>query len=164
MKLIYKAALLICSSVFAMSVQAAGMPQSSKHAQRGVNCTQCHTTGKFEPVETKQCQTCHNQDQLAQKTDRLNYISRMKNPKTGEVKEHLARINPHDSYHFGKTEDCTDCHREHRPSVNDCATCHDVKARLCIFSRALFIGSHWKLLRAFRIGSHGSCINIRFHE
>ncbi|HCR10294.1 MAG TPA: cytochrome c3, partial [Sutterellaceae bacterium] len=24
--------------------------------------------------------------------------------------------------------DCTDCHREHRPSVNDCATCHDVKA------------------------------------
>lgn len=128
MKLIYKAALLICSSVFAMSVQAAGMPQSSKHAQRGVNCTQCHTTGKFEPVETKQCQTCHNQDQLAQKTDRLNYISRMKNPKTGEVKEHLARINPHDSYHFGKTEDCTDCHREHRPSVNDCATCHDVKA------------------------------------
>lgn len=52
MKFIYKAALLICSSVFAMSVQAAGMPQSSKHAQRGVNCTQCHTTGKFEPVET----------------------------------------------------------------------------------------------------------------
>ena len=51
MKFIYKAALLICSSVFAMSVQAAGMPQSSKHAQRGVNCTQCHTTGKFEPVE-----------------------------------------------------------------------------------------------------------------
>ena len=51
-----------------------------------------------------------------------------KDPKTGEVKEHLARINPHDSYHFGKTEDCTDCHREHRPSVNDCATCHDVKA------------------------------------
>ena len=50
MKFIYKAALLICSSVFAMSVQAAGMPQSSKHAQRGVNCTQCHTTGKFEPV------------------------------------------------------------------------------------------------------------------
>ena len=53
MKFIYKAALLICSSVFAMSVQAAGMPQSSKHAQRGVNCTQCHTTGKFEPVENK---------------------------------------------------------------------------------------------------------------
>ena len=36
MKFTYKAALLICSSVFAMSVQAAGMPQSSKHAQRGV--------------------------------------------------------------------------------------------------------------------------------
>ena len=28
MKLIYKAALLICSSVFAMSVQAAGMPSA----------------------------------------------------------------------------------------------------------------------------------------
>lgn len=51
----------------------------------------------------------------------------MKNPKTGKVQEHVALINPHDSYHFGRTEDCSDCHREHRASVNDCATCHDTK-------------------------------------
>ena len=41
MKFTYKAALLICSSVFAMSVQAAGMPQSSKHAQREKPAADC---------------------------------------------------------------------------------------------------------------------------
>ena len=127
MKFTYKAALLICSSVFAMSVQAAGMPQSSKHAQRGVNCTQCHTTGKFEPVETKQCQTCHNQDQLAQKTDRLNYISRMKNPRPAKSKSTSPESILMTAITSARRK-TADCHREHRPSVNDCATCHDVKA------------------------------------
>lgn len=128
MRFVIKAALLICTSLFAFSVQAQQMPQSSKHAQRGVACTSCHTGGKFEPVPAEQCATCHNADQLAKKTERLNYVSKMKNPKTSEVKEHTALVNPHDSYHFGRTEDCTDCHREHRQSVNDCAICHDVKA------------------------------------
>ncbi len=108
--------------------RSAQMPQMSKHAQRNIQCTGCHQNGTFAPVPTAQCVTCHNQDQLAKSTERLNYTSRMKNPKTGEVKEHIALVNPHDSYHFGRTEDCTDCHREHRASVNDCATCHDVKA------------------------------------
>lgn len=109
-------------------IAAAQMPSMSKHAQRGVTCQSCHTTGKFEPAKTQNCLACHPREQLVQKTDRLNFVSRMKNPKTGEIKEHTALINPHNSYHFGTTEDCTDCHREHRASVNDCATCHDTKA------------------------------------
>lgn len=118
----------LLSSLLFAGVSFAQMPQMSKHAQKGVQCTACHTLGKFEPVETKQCQQCHKPDALAQKTDALNFISKMKNPKTGEIKEHKALINPHDSYHFGRSQDCTDCHREHRASVNDCATCHDTKA------------------------------------
>ncbi|WP_290164465.1 cytochrome c3 family protein [uncultured Parasutterella sp.] len=127
MKTILKTSVLLCSLIFAAAASAK-MPQMSKHAQRNIQCTGCHQNGTFAPVPTAQCVTCHNQDQLAKSTERLNYTSRMKNPKTGEVKEHIALVNPHDSYHFGRTEDCTDCHREHRASVNDCATCHDVKA------------------------------------
>ena len=72
MKLIYKAALLICSSVFAMSVQAAGMPQSSKHAQRGVNCTQCHTKNR-----PSQLHFAHeeSEDRRSQGTPRQNQSS-----------------------------------------------------------------------------------------
>lgn len=109
-------------------VAVAQMPSMSKHAERNVACQSCHVDGKFEPPKTENCLACHPREALVKKTDRLNFVSRMKNPKTGEVKEHTALINPHNSYHFGTTEDCTDCHREHRKSVNDCATCHDTKA------------------------------------
>lgn len=119
----------VCSSIlFAQAASAAGMPSMSKHGQRGIACTVCHDGGKFAPAATQKCLACHKSDELVKKTDRLNYVSEMKNPKTGEIKKHTARVNPHDSYHFDRTEDCTDCHREHRASVNDCATCHDVKA------------------------------------
>ena len=50
------------------------------------------------------------------------------NPKTGKETRHTALINVHDSYHFGRTENCFDCHREHKPSTNQCATCHDIEA------------------------------------
>ncbi|WP_282197495.1 cytochrome c3 family protein [Turicimonas muris] len=124
-KILLAAAVLMSFGVTSVSAQMSSM---SKHSARGVQCTVCHQGTEFKPVPTSQCVTCHNQDALASKTDRLNFISKMKNPKTGEVKEHKALINPHNSYHFGKTEDCSDCHREHRASVNDCGTCHDVKA------------------------------------
>ncbi len=115
-------------AVFGLNISYAQMPSMSKHAQRGVQCTACHDRSSFKPAPVSKCIVCHKQDELAKKTERLNFISKMKNQKTGEIKEHMALINPHDSYHFGKTEDCNDCHREHRQSVNDCATCHDVKA------------------------------------
>lgn len=115
-------------AVFGLSISYAQTPSMSKHAQRGVQCTACHDGSSFKPASASKCIVCHKQDSLAKKTERLNFISKMKNQKTGEIKEHMALINPHDSYHFGKTEDCNDCHREHRQSVNDCATCHDVKA------------------------------------
>lgn len=124
-KIILVTAVLLTLGMTSVSAQ---MPSISKHSSRGVQCTVCHQGNEFKPVPTSQCIVCHNQDALAGKTDRLNFISKMRNPKTGEVKEHKALVNPHNSYHFGKTEDCSDCHREHRTSVNDCAICHDVKA------------------------------------
>lgn len=123
-----KAVLLSLVLAAASSFAAAQMPAAGKHAQRNVSCTACHKTSAFKPVPREVCVTCHKADALAAGTDRLNFKSRLKNPKTGEIKEHVARVNPHDSYHFGETQDCADCHREHRPSVNDCAACHDVKA------------------------------------
>ncbi len=62
------------------------------------------------------------------KTEFLNFEAKLKNPKTGKEEDHIALVNPHDSYHFGKSESCLDCHREHSPSTNECQTCHDIKA------------------------------------
>ncbi len=53
---------------------------------RSANAQYVIKAKEFKPVPTSQCVTCHNQDALASKTDRLNFISKMKNPKTGEVK------------------------------------------------------------------------------
>lgn len=107
---------------------AQGIPSMNKHNDRGVTCQMCHDQGTFKPVPAEKCRSCHNADDLAKKTERLNFTSKMKDAKTGAIKQHLALVNPHDSYHFGKTEDCNDCHRNHKASVNDCAICHDVKA------------------------------------
>ena len=120
--------LIAALAALSASAFAAGAPQINKHAAKGVACATCHPGNRYGPVADTTCRKCHDTDKLAQKTARLNFESKMKNAKTGEVKSHTALVNPHDSYHFGKTEDCSDCHRNHRQSVNDCATCHDVEA------------------------------------
>ena len=96
MKIILKTSVLLCSIIFAAAASAQ-MPQMSKHAQRNIQCTGCHQNGKFAPVPTAQCVTCHNQDQLAKSTERLNYTSRMKKPNPSEFKEQIAIVNPNDS-------------------------------------------------------------------
>lgn len=110
---------LICSA------QAAD--QMSKHAERGVACTTCHK-GDFKAPSTDVCTGCHSRDALAKATESMNFEAVLKNPKTGKETRHTALINVHDSYHFGRTENCFDCHREHKPSTNQCATCHDIEA------------------------------------
>jgi len=115
-------ALMSCTSY------AQGVPSMNKHGDRGVTCQMCHEQEAYKPVPAEKCRSCHNGEDLAKRTERLNFTSKMKDAKTGKIKQHLALVNPHDSYHFGKTEDCNDCHRNHKTSVNDCAICHDVKA------------------------------------
>lgn len=96
---------------------------------RGVQCTACHGSDMKQVADRQTCLKCHGPvEKLAQKTERLNFMSSMKNSKTGEVAEHKALVNPHDSYHFGTTLSCNECHNEHKASRNDCATCHDTNA------------------------------------
>ena len=108
---------------------AYAMPSMSKHADQQVACTSCHGSDMAAKPTKETCLQCHGSyEDLAKKTEKFNYVSRMKNPKTGEVKEHVARVNPHDSYHFGMDLSCNECHSEHKASRNDCSTCHDTKA------------------------------------
>lgn len=99
-----------------------------KHKALGINCAQCHEQGIYNYTANKSCTQCHPQDTLIEKTNHLNFYSEMKNAKTGEITKHLALVNPHNSFHFGKTEECTDCHKNHSVSKNDCDACHDTKA------------------------------------
>jgi hypothetical protein len=86
---------------------AAKMPSSHTHKLTGVTCVQCHgKTRKPAEVKMKQCETCHNMDQVVEKT--------------AKVKPH----NPHDSPHYGKTLDCNICHHQHAKSENYCSQCH----------------------------------------
>ena len=122
---------LLASALMALSLAAWAQtaPGINKHASvKGIACATCHASGQYGPVPAGTCKGCHAPEALARSTERLNFQSQMKDAKTGTVKSHTAKINPHDSFHFGRTEDCVDCHRNHTTSVNDCATCHDVKA------------------------------------
>lgn len=104
-----------------------------KHQAVGLECQTCHkpeqvAKGQFEPAPSAQCLSCHGPaEDLAKRTARLDFVSEMVDPKTGAKSQHKAKTNPHDSFHFGTQLDCYECHREHRPSKNECATCHDTK-------------------------------------
>lgn len=120
---------LAVSAFLMMSAAEAAPAVQSKHAERGVACTVCHGEKLDVRPTASTCLTCHGPaEALAKKTEHLNFMSKMKNAKTGEVKEHKALVNPHDSYHFGTTLQCSECHSEHKASRNDCSTCHDTDA------------------------------------
>lgn len=122
------AALTACA---AFSLDASASDFSSKHAANGVACTACHGSGAGAAVKAPKasaCLACHQQDAVVKATERLNFEAVLVDPKTKKEIRHTALINPHDSYHFGRTESCFDCHREHRPSQNACESCHDIGA------------------------------------
>ena len=82
--------------------------RTSKHADRGISCAQCHgKVTKKEAVPMQQCLSCH-----------------------GDTKELAARTakvkptNPHENRHFGTEADCNRCHHEHAASENLCLPCH----------------------------------------
>lgn len=122
-----KFVLPLCVCVLAAG-SAFASAASGKHAADGVACTACHKDGIGKPASAQACRSCHDSQAVVKATESLNFIARLKDPKSGREITHTARVNPHDSYHFGREQDCTDCHKEHRASTNTCATCHDVKA------------------------------------
>lgn len=82
--------------------------RTSKHADKGITCAQCHgKAAKKEAVSMQQCLSCH-----------------------GDTKELAARTakvkptNPHENRHFGTETDCNRCHHEHMTSENLCLPCH----------------------------------------
>jgi hypothetical protein len=82
--------------------------RTSKHADRGISCVQCHgKAAKKSVVPMQQCLSCH-----------------------GDTKELAARTakvkptNPHENRHFGTEADCNRCHHEHAVSENLCLPCH----------------------------------------
>lgn len=115
------------------ALPASAQALKAKHQAAGLACASCHdkdllAKGQIEPAATSQCLACHGPvEALAKRTDHLRITSSMVDPKTGAKSEHKAPTNPHNSYHFGTQLDCYECHREHRPSTNECATCHDTK-------------------------------------
>ena len=115
------------------ALPASAQSLKAKHQGAGLECTSCHdknlvAKGKFEPAVTQQCLSCHGPaEALAKRTDHLAITSKMVDPKTGAKSEHKAQTNPHNSFHFSTQLDCYECHREHRPSTNECATCHDTQ-------------------------------------
>ncbi|MFR4435490.1 MAG: cytochrome c3 family protein [Sutterella wadsworthensis] len=63
---------------------------------------------------------------MAKAGERFNFESYFKDPRDGsEIRKKVA-INPHDSFHYGRTDQCVNCHREHRLSTVTCEKCHDI--------------------------------------
>lgn len=94
------AALLGSGSILAATLQ--------KHTDSGVKCEACH--GKDMKIKTPDigsCKTCHNLDELVQKTEKTK------------------PANPHTSPHYGNELECTNCHSVHGESQNACAQCHN---------------------------------------
>lgn len=90
--------------------------KNASHSKLGFDCVTCH--GDFKdpkevtPLQKEQCLSCHGDyKKVAERTSFLD----------------KKEVNPHDGFHHKDELDCADCHREHKPSVNYCANCHDTK-------------------------------------
>ena len=94
-----KLALILFSAVSAVVMAAGSVQAADFGADR-------HAAPAYPDEKT--CLQCHNRDELAKKTEKLE-------------------INPHKAPHNG---DCTLCHMQHEPEVNYCAQCHKVSFKM----------------------------------
>ncbi|MEG1832639.1 MAG: cytochrome c3 family protein [Burkholderiaceae bacterium] len=97
----------VCLGISLSCAAAAPSDLLATHTAKGVACAQCHAEKKSQKaVNTSTCLTCHgSHEALAAKT-------KAKDP------------NPHFT-HMGDMN-CKECHNIHKPSVNQCATCHTI--------------------------------------
>jgi hypothetical protein len=122
--------LLVVIVLTVASASSALAQAKPHHARAGLNCAMCHGAGdtrRYQPVDTKTCVTCHERTVLIRKTERVNKTVREKNPVSGLVETVVKDLNPHSGHHDRGRLDCFECHREHKPSKNLCAQCHDVE-------------------------------------
>lgn len=99
------AALLLALS----SPSFAGEKLADQHVESGLKCESCHGPDMKNPQtpSTAVCTGCHNVDALVEKT------------------KDVKPANPHQSPHYGKELDCTNCHLMHQASENFCNQCHE---------------------------------------
>lgn len=120
-----KKSILLAS--LAAAVLSTALPASAvdvKH--KGLECTTCHKGG-FVPPKQETCLSCHKSDDIVKATERFNFTTTFTNPVDGTTKTSVAPVNPHDNFHYGRTDECVNCHKEHKPSTLTCQTCHDVE-------------------------------------
>ena len=120
---IFKSAAIVLALAASLAVNA--QPTTIKH--KGLECTTCHVDGKLTPPDAKTCLACHREESIDKAGERFNFESYFKDPRDGsEIRKEVA-INPHDNFHYGRTDQCVNCHREHRPSTVTCEKCHDIE-------------------------------------
>lgn len=90
-------------------------PLKSVHAGLSLECVFCHANQgddpeHFEAAEEESCLSCHKTKVYL--AERLSFMD-------------THKANPHNSVHDGPNLYCDECHREHEPSVNMCAECHE---------------------------------------
>lgn len=82
------------------------------HTALGTACVDCHGMEKpTKPASADSCLACHGGDYetLAKTTEKLD-------------------PNPHYT-HLGDMP-CSECHNNHKPSVNMCASCHNIDMKV----------------------------------
>ena len=112
-QMIASAALL--AAVLACPASAAETYLAGRHTERGVACASCHgidAPAAGAAVKQEACLACHvSLDQVAERTK-------------------ARKLDPDPHYNHLVGLDCLECHRGHRPSVNMCASCHNLDFRV----------------------------------
>lgn len=114
----------LAAAVLSASLPATSADITLKH--QGLECSSCHQGG-FVPPKPETCLGCHKPDDIVKATERFNFTTTFTNPKDGKTTTSVAPVNPHDNFHYGRTDECVNCHKEHKPSTLTCQTCHDVE-------------------------------------
>lgn len=118
-------AVLLAAVALFMSATALSAEMPMKH--KGLECSSCHEAGAFLPPDRTKCLACHSEESIVKATEHFNFESSFKDPRTGREIKSLVKLNPHDNFHYGKTDQCVNCHREHSKSTLTCALCHDAE-------------------------------------
>lgn len=117
---------IIAAALAAALLSASVSAQTVELKHKGLECAACHAKG-FTPPKQEACLACHASDDIVKATERFNFTTTFTNPKDGSTKTSVAPVNPHDNFHYGRTDECVNCHKEHKPSTLTCQTCHDVE-------------------------------------
>lgn len=96
--------LLLAFSLLPSNLLAQHALTAEIHKEKGLACTDCHTTEPKKPVSRDKCQECHGSyADLAKLTERLE-------------------PNPHNNHTIDLN--CNYCHHMHKPAEIYCHNCH----------------------------------------